>query len=74
MIADCVAMNGLTVTALKTGPGVHTPGVDVATVYKAASENFALAKALDCRIITIQNGAAVPGDDLRFGHGLIRQR
>lgn len=60
-IADCVAMNGLTVTALNTGPGVfNAPGADVATIYKAASENFDLAKALGCRIVTIQNGAAVP--------------
>ncbi|OGG45971.1 MAG: hypothetical protein A3F84_17335 [Candidatus Handelsmanbacteria bacterium RIFCSPLOWO2_12_FULL_64_10] len=62
-IADCVAMNGLTVTALNTGPGVfNAPGADVATTYKAASENFALAKALGCRIVTIQNGGgtAVP--------------
>lgn len=60
-IADCVAMNGLTVTSLNTGPGVfNAPGADVATIYKAASENFDLAKALGCRIVTIQNGAAVP--------------
>ena len=29
---------------------------DIAAIYKAASENFALARALGCRIVTIQNG------------------
>jgi sugar phosphate isomerase/epimerase len=54
-------MNGLTVTSLNTGPGVfNAPGADVATIYKAASENFELARALGCGIVTIQNGAAAP--------------
>jgi len=60
-VVDCLAMNGLTATTLNTGPGVfNAPGADVATIYKAASENFALAQALGCRVVTIQNGAAAP--------------
>ncbi len=60
-IADCLAINGLTVTTLNTRPGVfNAPGADVATIYKATSENFALARALGCRIVTIQNGVTVP--------------
>lgn len=60
-IADCAAMNGLAVTSLNTGPGAfNAPGADIETIYKAASENFALARALGCRIVTIQNGLAAP--------------
>ena len=60
-IADCLAMNGLTVTSLNTGPGAfNAPGADIGTIYKAASENFALARTLGCRIVTIQNGLAAP--------------
>jgi sugar phosphate isomerase/epimerase len=60
-VADCVAMNGLAATTLNTGPGAfNAPGADVATIYKAASENFALAQALGCKVVTIQNGVAAP--------------
>lgn len=60
-IADCAVMNGLTVMSLNTSPGAfNAPDTDMAAIYKAASENFTLARALGCRTVTIQSGAAVP--------------